>query len=201
MGTSPSSFTAPGPPTLSFVAIKRLGTVQATAVLYAVPSCPPAGPVRPGARHVGVQTMPRGFLPAPLFATGARKRDWTVRCVYSACVTGVRAAPLLYLFFFLLFMLTLFNILCPVLLFFFPVLPIFFVLCYERSIIIHVVSWGGHKSHREEGLAPTLPPRELLFQTKAQRQSSPDEDFEKTRTYTYIINMYTCRHVCVVARI
>lgn len=100
MGTSPSSFTAPGPPTLSFVAIKRLGTVQATAVLYAVPSCPPAGPVRPGARHVGVQTMPRGFLPAPLFATGARKRDWTVRCVYSACVTGVRAAPLLYLFFF-----------------------------------------------------------------------------------------------------
>lgn len=81
-------------------------------------------------------------------------------------------------------------------------LPIFLVLCYQRSIIIHDASWGGDtKVIGKRVLAPTLHLRELLFQTKVQRQSSLDEDFEKTRTYTYIINMYTCRHVCVVARI
>lgn len=60
---------------------------------------------------------------------------------------------------------------------------------------------GDTKVIGKRVLAPTLHLRELLFQTKVQRQSSLDEDFEKTRTYTYIINMYTCRHVCVVARI
>lgn len=58
-------------------------------------------PCLPRVRYVGVQTVPRGFLPAPLFATGARERDWTVRCVYSACVAGVRAAPLFSCLYFL----------------------------------------------------------------------------------------------------
>lgn len=99
-------------------------------------------------------------------------------------------------------MLTLFNILCPVLHFLFLFCAASFsCVVLSKEYYYTCRELGGNKSHREEGLAPTLPPRELLFQTKAQRQSSPDEDFEKTRTYTYIINMYTCRHVCVVARI
>lgn len=52
----------------------------------------------PQAHRVRLQMVPCGFLPAPLFATGARERDWTVRCVYSAHAAGVKAAPLLFVF-------------------------------------------------------------------------------------------------------
>lgn len=55
-------------------------------------------------------------------------------------------------YFFILFMLTLFNILCPVLHYFFfcAASSFFFVLSKEYYYTCR--EWGVHKSHREEGL-------------------------------------------------
>lgn len=57
----------------------------------------------------------------------------------------------------------------PCIAFFFKysVLPIFLVLCYQRSIIIHDASWGGHKSHREEGFSTHAPPEGATVSNKS----------------------------------
>lgn len=145
----------------SFMAVKNLGTANHCRCRLCCDVCPPTGTAcLPQARHVREGMVPCGFLPAPLFATGAREGDWTVRPVYSAHAAGVKAAPL---FLFLLFTLTLFNILCPALHFFSS--PTCCVVL-SKEYYYTCREWGGHKSRREEGLMPTLPPRELLFQTK-----------------------------------
>lgn len=78
---------------------KRLGIVKTTAVSFRT-LCHPAHPLAllgPGRttsecrRCHMASCLPRCLPLVP-------GRDWTVRCVYSACVTGVRAGPLLYFF-------------------------------------------------------------------------------------------------------
>lgn len=56
-------------------------------------------------------------------------------------------------YFFILFMLTLFNILCPVLQFFFLCCQFFFFFfVLSKEYYYTCREWGVHKSHREEGL-------------------------------------------------
>lgn len=130
--------------------------------------------------------MPRGSLPAPLLLPASERVGQATRGTHVGC----RAAFLVVLLFFT-------N---SALLFFPPVFPAaIFVVCVAvllKEYYTLAVTRGERKKSRGE---LPLPLGSYCF--KAQRQSSLDEDFEKTRTYTYIINMYTCRHFCVVARI
>lgn len=174
---------------LSSVRMLRGGGTRAKPrAVFSAPSTPVQAR-RPPPVHccggVRAASVPCGILPAPLLLLASE------RVGQATCGThvGCRAA---FLVVFLFFSLT---------------LPPFFSLlfsgchfCCLCCCAIEGVLYTCRDERREKsrGELP-LPLGSYCF--KAQRQSSLDEDFEKTRTYTYIINMYTCRHFCVVARI